>query len=375
MNGRSVQATGHKNGSPPERATESCAPQSFIIAPGQPILVTGAAGFIGSRVVEGLAHRGFRNVRCFVRPSSELTEIEAIIERRPPGARLELFKGNLLSSSDCEAVCRDVAVIFHLAAGTGEKSFPDAFMNSVVTTRNLLEASLRQACLQRFVLVSSFAVYTNRQRSNRLDESCPIEEHAELRGDAYCFAKVKQEQIVREYAKRFAIPYVILRPGSVYGPSQVGITGRVGIGTFGPFLHLGGSNRVPFTFVDNCADAIVLSGLVQGVDGEIFNVVDDEPPSSRCFLRQYKNNVRHFRSVYVPHVASYALCYLWEKYSQWSKGQLPPAFNRRRWYAEWRSTRYSNEKLKERLGWAPKVPTREALRLCFRSCAQGGRHA
>ena len=48
----------------------------------------------------------------------------------------------------------------------------------------------------------------------------------------------------------------------------------------------------------------------------------------------------------MPHVVSYVLCYLWEKYSQWSKGQLPPAFNRRRWYADWKKTRYSNEKLK-----------------------------
>jgi len=72
---------------------------------------------------------------------------------------------------------------------------------------------------------------------------------------------------------------------------------------------------------------------------------------------------------------SYALCYLWEKYSQCSEGQLPPVFNRRRWYAEWRRTSYSNAKLKERLGWVPKVPTSEALRLYFRSCAQGGQHA
>ncbi len=111
----------------------------------------------------------------------------------------------------------------------------------------------------------------------------------------------------------------------------------------GPFLHLGGFNRIPFTYVDNCAAAIVLAGLVKGVDGEVFNVVDDDLPSSRRFLCQYKKDVRRFTSVYVPHVASLDLCYLWEKYSQWSKGQLPPAFNRRRWYSEWKKTRYSNE--------------------------------
>ncbi len=79
------------------------------------------------------------------------------------------------------------------------------------------------------------------------------------------------------------------------------ITNRVGIGTFGLFLHLGGSNTMPLTFVDNCAEAIVLAGLTPGVDGQVFNVVDDDLPSSRQFLRLYKRNVRRFRSLYLPH--------------------------------------------------------------------------
>ena len=348
---------------------------SLIIGLEDRVLVTGAAGFIGSRVVQSLVDRGFRNLVCFVRHSSELGGIEAIIQRRPTGVRIEVFKGNLLSREDCELVCKDVAVVIHLAAGTGEKSFPDAFMNSVVTTRNLLEASLRRAHLQRFVLVSSFAVYTNRQKSSRLDESCPIEENPELRGDAYCYAKVKQEEIVKEYGKDFGIPYVVVRPGSVYGENNGEITGRVGLGTFGFFLHMGGPNTIPFTYVDNCADAIVLAGVVRGVDGEIFNVLDDDLPSSRKFLRLYKKNVKSFKSAYIPHPVSYWLCYLWEKYSEWSEGQLPSAFNRKRWCSEWRRTRYSNEKLKRQLGWVPKVPTAEGLRRYFKSRGAGEQHA
>jgi nucleoside-diphosphate-sugar epimerase len=374
MNTGEVDVMSHKGGSLPSQVSKSTTHGSFIIAPDSRILVTGAAGFIGARVVESLLDRGFRNLVCFARPSSDQARIEAIAKRRPPGTRIEVLKGNLLSRADCEAACKDVALIFHLAAGTGEKSFPDAFMNSVVTTRNLLEASLRYAHLRRFVLVSSFSVYTNRQKSRCLDESCPTEDHPELR-DAYCFAKVKQEQIIADYGKNFAIPYVMVRPGSVYGAGHGEITGRVGLGTFGLFLHLGGSNTVPFTHVENCADAIVLAGLVKGIDGEVFNVVDDELPSSREFLRLYKKSVRRFKSVYVPHVASLGLCYLWEKYSQWSKGQLPPVFNRRRWYSEWRKTHYSNEKLKARLGWTQKMPTTEGLRLYFQSCAQGERYA
>ena len=106
--------------------------------------------------------------------------------------------------------------------------------------------------------------------------------------------------MVEEYGRRFGIPYVILRPGAAYGPGDRGITGRVGIDTFGVFLHLGGSNRIPLTYVDNCAEAIVLAGLVKGVDGEVFNVVDDDLPTSRNFLRRYKKSVRSFRSLYIP---------------------------------------------------------------------------
>ena len=345
----------------------------FIIGPDDPILITGATGFIGSRLIESLLDRGFRNLRCFARPSSEVARVEAIAGRRG-GARVEVIKGNLLSREDCVTATKDVAVIFHLAAGRGEKSFPDAFMNSVVTTRNLLEASLRNTCLRRFVSISSFAVYTNAQKPRRrlLDESCPVENRPELRGDAYCFAKVKQDEIVTEYGKRFGIPYVIVRPGYVYGPGHEDITGRVGIGVF---LHLGGSNTIPFTYVDNCAEAIVLAGLKKGAEGEVFNVVDDDLPSSRRFLRLYKRNVRHFTSIYVPHFVSYALCGAWEKFSNWSEGQLPPVFNRKTWQAYWKKTRYSNEKVKARLGWTPKVPTTEGLRRYFQSCRERDRHA
>jgi nucleoside-diphosphate-sugar epimerase len=350
---------------------------AFIVGPDDPVLITGAAGFIGSRVVRRLLDRGFRNIRCLARPSSNIAAFDAVTGRRGDGATVEVVEGNLLSRDDCAAATRDVKVIYHLAAARGEKSFPDAFMNSVVTTRNLLDASRQHGSLRRFVSISSFAVYTNtgKSRWRLLDESCPVEQRSELRGQAYTFAKVKQDEIVKEYGENFGIPYVIVRPGYVYGPGNEAITNRVGIGTFGIFLHLGGGNEIPLTFVDNCAEAIVLAGLRPGVEGHVFNIVDDDLPSSRQFLRAYKRNVRRFRSIYLPHAASYLLCALWEKYSSWSEGQLPPVYNRRGWHAFWKSTRYSNEKAKTLLGWVPHVPTAEALNIYFHSCREKVRHA
>lgn len=347
-----------------------------FLAPQDPVLVTGAGGFIGARVVAVLLEKGFRQVRCLVRPSSDCRRLRAAIAAAGEGSGAEIITGNLLSPEDCTAATRGVAVIYHLAAGTGTKSFSDAFLNSVVTTRNLIEAALEHGCLRRLVNLSSFSVYTNKGRWGRmLDETAQVEEHPESRAEAYCYAKVKQDELVMEYGRKRGLPFVILRPGVVYGPGKQSIPGRVGIDTFGIFLHLGGGNPIPFTYVDNCAEAIVLAGTRTGIDGEVFNIVDEELPSSRKFLRLYKENVRGFKSLYVPHLLSYGFCWLWESYSRRSQGQLPPVFTRREWSAFWKRSDYSNAKLKRLLGWSPRVPMQEGLDRFFESCQQARHHA
>ena len=337
------------------------------------ILVTGAAGFIGVRVVQNLLNRGFRAIRCLVRPSSDLRRLQAVLSECGATQQVEITTGNLVSREDTLAAARGAVVVYHLAAGTGSKSFPDAYLNSVVTTRNLMDAALQHGCLRRLVSLSSFSVYSNQpdRRSGILDESSPVEPNPQSRAEAYCYAKVKQDALVMEYGARHNLPYVLLRPGIVYGPGKRFIPGRVGIGSFGLFLHTGGSNRIPFTFMDNCAEAIVLAGLVPGVEGQVFNVVDDDLPTSRQFLRAYKQRVRSFRSVYLPKWMSYLFCLCWEKYSRWSHEQLPPVFTRREWRASWKSATYPNDKLKQRLGWAPRVSTAEGLKLFFESCREG----
>jgi nucleoside-diphosphate-sugar epimerase len=274
--------------------------------------------------------------------------------------------GNLLSDEDCATAATDVSVAYHLAAGV-DKSFAGAFMNSVVTTRNLVEALLKTGRLARFVNVSSFAVYRTDElrRGALLDEACAIETPPQRRGEAYCYGKIKQDQLVERYGRERRLPYVIVRPGAVYGPGKRGFTGRIGIGTFGVFLHLGGSITLPLTYVDNCADAIALAGLTAGIEGEVFNIVDDDRLTSREFLRLYKRHVKTFPSIRVPYPVTYFLCALWEKYSERSHGQLPPVFNRSRCSAEWKGNRYSNEKAKTYLGWTPSIGMNDAMSRYF----------
>jgi nucleoside-diphosphate-sugar epimerase len=339
-------------------------PYDLIINFDDPILVTGSNGFIGTRVVETLLEYGFNNLRCFVRPSSNMATLNKV-RKSYNRANIEILRGNLLSRDDCIKASKDVFVIIHLAAGIG-KSFPGCFLNSVVSTRNLLDSTLKDNSLKRFVNVSSFAVYSNMRmkRGALLDETCEVESQPEKRGEAYCYGKVKQDEMVLEYNMKYNIPYVIMRPGAVYGPGKE-LTGRVGIGTFGIFLHLGGSNKIPLTYVDNCADALVLAGIKKNVDGEIFNIVDDNLPTSRKFLMMYKKNVGYFKSIYIPYRMFYFLCFLWEKYSDWSEGQLPPYFNRKMCSANWKGNQYSNKKLKKLLEWKPKASFDEASKRYF----------
>jgi len=335
---------------------------AYIAPSGDRILITGSNGFIGVKVVETLLEYGFCNLRCFVRPSSQLNRLKEVLGRFPAGKNVELLAGDLVSRDDCRKAAEGVSTIYHLAAGM-EKSFAGAFMNSALATRNLMDAFLEFGQPKRFVNVSSFAVYSNvkLKRGALLDENCVLEDAPQERFDAYCFGKLKQEEVVRQYGIERGLPYVIVRPGTVFGPGKQELTGRIGINTFGFFIHLGGSNQLPLTFVDNCADAIVLAGLVPGVDGETFNIVDDELMTSKQFLAAYTNAVGPFFSIRVPYPLAYGLSWAWEKYSKWSKGQLPPVFNRRRCSAEWKGNRYSNRKLRDRLGWQTKVSMERSI--------------
>jgi nucleoside-diphosphate-sugar epimerase len=335
---------------------------SYTVTPDDRILVTGSNGFIGAKVVESLLEYGFFNLRCFVRPSSRLENLKKILARHPGSKSVEVISGDLLSRENCRKAAQGISIAIHLAAGF-DKSFAGAFMNSALATRNLIEAFLELGQPKRFVNVSSFAVYSNlkMERGALLDENSPLEDAPQERYDAYGFGKLKQEELVREYGQKRGLPYVIVRPGAVFGPGKADLSGRVGINTFGFFIHLGGSNELPLTYVDNCAEAIVLAALKPGVDGEIFNVVDDEKMTSREFLSACKS-AKNFFSISVPFPLAYLGCQLWETYSRRSQGQLPPVFNRRRASAEWKGNHYSNEKLRTRLGWKPKVKMADAMK-------------
>jgi nucleoside-diphosphate-sugar epimerase len=331
------------------------------------ILVTGAGGFLGVHVVERLLAHGQSDIRCFLRDKGKTARIEELAVANP-GSNLEICYGNLKSKADCARAVADAEVVIHLAAGL--KGAPaELFVDSVVTARNLLEALGARTeppiAKTRVVLVSSFGVYGVVQmgRGARVDESTPLEQFPERR-DPYSHSKLKQEQLVREYQQKLGFELVVMRPGVIYGPGGGAFSNRVGIQVGPVFVHMGGNNLLPLSYVENCAEAIAVAATHPDAVGQAYNVHDDEMPTAAQYLYAYKKNVKKLRSVRLPYFLTTFLAGRLESYHRKSQGQLPAIITRYKAAAAWGGNTFSNGKL-HGLGWRPLVSTQEGLARTF----------
>ena len=337
------------------------------------ILVTGSGGFLGRWVVERLLAHGQMDVRCMLRDTAKgaaLREVGA----RYAGARLELFPANLKNKGEMATAVEGVGLVIHAAAAM-KGSPAEMFLDSVVASRNLLDAIVdrqrRTGERMRVVLVSSFGAVgvASLSRGAMVDEETPVERQPELR-DVYSHTKLRQEEMFREYESRCGFDLVVLRPGVIYGPGGGEFSNRAGLKLFGIFAHLGGSNLLPLTYVENCAEAVVVAALAPEAAGKVFHVVDDDLVTSRQYLKMYRKKVRPMRSVPVPY-----WLLLWgsgvvERYARRSKGQLPAIFTPYKTRAMWGGNRFSNARLKA-LGWRPIVSTKEGLERTFAAFRMG----
>jgi len=327
-------------------------------------LVTGANGFLGRALVKRLLADGAADeVRCLVRTEST----GASLQEHVGGAGLapaSLLVGSLDDAAFLDRALDDVGVLFHLAA-SARGAPADIFHSTVVGSQRLLDAMRRLDVLPRTVLVSSLGVYGTAQqpRDTVIDEATPVEPQPPRR-DPYSYAKIRQEELFVQFAREQGLGLTVVRPGVLLGPGGNPLPGRLGIRVPGLFLLLGGGTRLPFTFVDNCAEALRLAGSLSQTSGQTYNVVDDELPTCREYLRLFERHVRHVRSITVPYFLTLAMSHAIQWYHGYSRGQLPAFLTPYRVAALWKGWRFSNDRLKG-LGWRPRVPMADALRLTF----------
>lgn len=222
--------------------------------PPRRVLITGATGFIGSRLCEVMTQTGFFIPRAFIHSTASA----ARITRFP----LDFVVGDICDFETVERALEGCEAVVHLARGDNRVMF-----NGL---ENVLRAAVSHG-VSRFVHMSSIAVYGNSPPAESVLESAPARRSDMVYGNT----KLKQERLVLRYSKRQSLPVVILRPPNVYGP-YAGFTldllhkiqgGRMAI------LD-GGRNPCNLVYVDNLVAATLVALWKPEAIGEIFFVTD-----------------------------------------------------------------------------------------------------
>lgn len=321
------------------------------------IAVTGASGFIGTHAVAEL-RRGGHTVVAVARPASP-----SVPASWASDSGVKILRHDLRERRGLAEALTGVDAVIHLAAVKGG-DFHAQFAGTVVGTENLLSA-MSTAAIRRLVLVSSFSVYdySTLHKGDLLDESVPVD-HDRAGRDAYAVTKSLQEALAARAAKDGRFDLTIVRPGMVYGRGNLW-NPCLGIDLGRTFVRVGRRSQMPLTFVENCAEAIALAVERQEAVGEVLNIVDDHLPSRGRFSGVLKG-CDASRPAVVPltwGVTRGVAAVAWAVNICLFGGaaRLPSFLVPAQVAARFAPLRYSNERAKRTLGWAPRYGFEEAI--------------
>jgi UDP-glucose 4-epimerase len=240
------------------------------------IIVTGAAGFIGSHLVETLLNRGDKVIAI-----DNFTDYYDPILKRKNIAHLhsspnfELIEGDV-QYLDWHKLLTSVEVIYHQAAQAGVRaSWGQGFYayteQNINATQVVLEAAKDAKHLKRFVFASTSSIYGDAETLPTHEDICPKPV------SPYGITKLAAEQLCWLYYKNFGVPFVSLRYFSVYGPRQ-----RPDMAFHKFFKSILQDEAIPiygdglqtrdFTFVSDVVAANLAAASRPETVGEIFNI-------------------------------------------------------------------------------------------------------
>jgi len=177
-------------------------------------LITGADGFIGSHLTELLLEKGYK-VKALAQYNS--FNSWGWIEDIPNNKNLEVISGDIRDSFFCEEICKDIDIVFHLAALIAipySYVAPQSYVETNVNgTLNMCNAARKQN-VKRILITSTSEVYGTAQY-------VPIDEkHPKQPQSPYSASKIGADAMAMSYYNSFELPITIVRPFNTYGPRQ-----------------------------------------------------------------------------------------------------------------------------------------------------------
>lgn len=272
------------------------------------ILITGAAGFVGSHLVEHLLKDGESVKRLrLVLLGDESTKFL-------PQEKFDIVRGDIRNINFVKKITEGIETVYHLAGiigtSTNLKDYQKFKEVNVDGTCNLLKACGKKR-IQKFIYVSSVAVYGTPPWSGNimnLDES-----HPKTYSEMYGKSKLEAEKRVIEAYRKWGLPYAIIRPTNVYGPRNFGqLYGLYKTIKNHQFIMIGnGKNKMHYIYILDLVKALRQIQLHDSKFGD-YIIAANQPVEFREMVKLIAESIgqkpsRLYMPKYVGLIASYIL--------------------------------------------------------------------
>jgi nucleoside-diphosphate-sugar epimerase len=311
------------------------------------VLITGAAGFVGSHLAESLLRDGHA-VRGFVRPTKDASALERI--------GVEIARGDLADSTSVERALQGCDQVYHLAALTSRQkpSRKEAMAVNCEGTGHVVRAALK-AGISKMVYSSTAGVYG-------VISNAPVDETSPVNPDSpYQEAKVAGEALVLAAHRDHQLPVVIARFPGVLGRGSMSWVPLFRAIATGTFRIIGsGQNHTHTGHILDIVNGLRRCGETPDIEGQCYLLagrsatrIDD---FVKMFAKELEVSISSMRLPDFPYRVFHGMsCMLY----RWYGATLPRAND----YELFISDKVlSLEKAKRELGYEPKIPIEQGIR-------------
>lgn len=317
-------------------------------------LITGVSGFVGATLALKLVGKGIEVIGVDMSDKPRNKELNKLIQ----DGIVKVYKGDL-NTFDFNSL-PPVDYVYQIAGKVSPWGDIKEFDRiNVDGTRRVIDYA-KKAGSKSLLYLSSVAVYGFYGYKNLKEE-----DRKEYFNNPYCISKLRAETMVMNYCRDIKLPYVVIRPGNVYGPydftSSNQIYSLIKKGKM-PYIDKG-KYLSCFVYVENLADAIADAGLTPSAWNEDYNITDGHGET----LGQYFEEVAKQMGVKpkftnIPSFAAKAFATLLEGGYKLVKSKKGPFITRFSTYQNCGDYHFSIDKARNKFNFTPQISKEEGIR-------------